>query len=502
MLITSAWKEVYERFDNIMMMDVVEHIRDIDPIVIQRPGKQTVYVRLLGDVCPQDGLVVYFTPEDFCIATLGESYIWCEGDAGLCLQTGIIGLYGKEEYVSRYNQNILQELGIQADGKSDLLPYFNKLEYGYLPGKVTSAEAEELADILMHVERLLTEIGAIEVVPEGKVLLRRYDDENKIWCNGIAEHPIVDMMEQDLQYGLPDPTLLAAVQTMPGKGTWEVVLQVKDDEYWTENGKSYHPLCLSIDEVRGSTMKLLYETSFSPTELQEGALYRQMCQWMQQHGKPGQIQCGDLATFRRLRPFCEDVGIRIENHADSIDPKLIDLIQENREALLRMVLDTDGKDPESVKQLESFLIDAFKKREAAETSYVLSVSLGTGLYRHIRINANDTLDDLHHAILDAFGFEEDGHLYMFTPAGKKPYLGSYMSPYADMEEDMERANEHTIAEVLPVGSKCTYIFDFGDEWTFTCKVLRQIDEATETPMVIRQKGENPVQYPTYDNDDE
>lgn len=501
MLITSAWKEVYERFDNILMMDVVEHIRDIDPIVIERPGKQTVYVRLLGDVCPQDGLVVYFTPEDFCIATLEECYIWCESDAGLCLQTGIIGLFGEKEYVSRYNQNILQELGIQADGKSGLLPHFDKLEYGYLPGKVTSADAEELVNILMHVERLLTEIGDIEAVPEGNVLLRRYDDEKKCWFNGITEHPIIDMLEQD-HFGLPEPALVTAIQNIPGKGIWDVVLQVKDDECRKENGKSYYPLCLSIDEVHGSTMKLLGETLFSPAELQDGGLFRYLCQRMQQNGKPAQIQCSDLATFRRLRSFCEAVEIQVENNSDRIDGALIDLIQENRETLWRMMQDVDGKDPDSVKKLETFLLDAFEKRAAAEISYVFSVSLGTGLYRHIRIDANATLDELHHAILNAFGFEEDGHLYMFTPTGKKPYLESYMSPYADMEKNVERANEHTIAEVLPVGSRCTYLFDFGDEWTFTCKVLRQIDEPTETPVVIRRKGEDPVQYPAYDNKDE
>ncbi len=46
-------------------------------------------------------------------------------------------------------------------------------------------------------------------------------------------------------------------------------------------------------------------------------------------------------------------------------------------------------------------------------SYVISVSLGTGCYRHIQISAGATLNKLHKAILGAFGFEDDhAHLVL------------------------------------------------------------------------------------------
>lgn len=494
MLIANAWKEVYERFDNILMMDVVDHIKDIDPIVIDRPEKEPVYVRLLGDICPQDGLAVYFSAEDFCKATQEEVYLWCEGDAGLCMQTGILGLFGKEDYVSRYNKNILQELGIHAD-EEKLVPYFCKMEYGYQPGKVTSAQAEELVDILMHVERLLTEIGEIEDVPEGKVLLRQYDAEAKQWINTITGHPIVEWMDKDY-YCVSATEAVEAVHNMPPNGTWYAMLQPKDDECLQENGKQYHPLSLTINTVRGSSVNLLDEKCFSPAELKDGALYAHLCDLMQKHGKPVTIQYDDEPTMYHLRAFCEAVGIRMENHAGDFEDAISQLFQNNRDTIMDMLEKTDGKDSDSIQKLEQFLADAFEKQEKATFSYVFSVSLGTGLYRHIRISAADTLEDLHYAILDAFGFEEDGHLYAFTLPGKK----SYVSPYADSDKG-ENAAEHTIAEVLQVGSKCTYTFDFGDNWVFTCKVLRQIEEPTETPVVIRKKGENPVQYPNYNEEE-
>ncbi len=40
-------------------------------------------------------------------------------------------------------------------------------------------------------------------------------------------------------------------------------------------------------------------------------------------------------------------------------------------------------------------------------SYIISVSLYKGCYRHIRISAGATLYKLHKAILNAFNFEDD-----------------------------------------------------------------------------------------------
>lgn len=40
-------------------------------------------------------------------------------------------------------------------------------------------------------------------------------------------------------------------------------------------------------------------------------------------------------------------------------------------------------------------------------SYVISVSAGTGCYRHIQISKTATLHKLHKAIINAFDFEDD-----------------------------------------------------------------------------------------------
>ena len=44
---------------------------------------------------------------------------------------------------------------------------------------------------------------------------------------------------------------------------------------------------------------------------------------------------------------------------------------------------------------------------------------------------------------------------------------------------------------LKNGQKFKYLFDFGDEWVFQCKVLRELEERTAVPRVIRSVGEGP-----------
>ena len=56
-------------------------------------------------------------------------------------------------------------------------------------------------------------------------------------------------------------------------------------------------------------------------------------------------------------------------------------------------------------------------------SYVISVSVGTGCYRHIQISKTATLYKLHKAIISAFDFEDD-HAHAFFMDNK------YWSDYA------------------------------------------------------------------------
>lgn len=138
-------------------------------------------------------------------------------------------------------------------------------------------------------------------------------------------------------------------------------------------------------------------------------------------------------------------------------------------------------------------------------SYVISASLGAGCYRHIRIGEQETLDRLHEAILDAFDFDDD-HAHAFFLDDR--YWSSVRAYYSDYVDDVEKySSDVTLRQLrLEKGDKFKFLFDFGDEWRFQCKVLRELEERTDIPGVVRTVGEAPAQYPDqeeeYEEDDD
>lgn len=126
-------------------------------------------------------------------------------------------------------------------------------------------------------------------------------------------------------------------------------------------------------------------------------------------------------------------------------------------------------------------------------SYVISVSLGTGCYRHIRIGEQETLDRLHEVILDAFDFDDD-HAHAFFLDDR--YWSSVRAYFSDCMDDAEKcSSDVTLRQLrLEKGDKFKFLFDFGDEWRFQCKVLRRLEERTDIPGVVRTVGEAPAQY--------
>lgn len=139
------------------------------------------------------------------------------------------------------------------------------------------------------------------------------------------------------------------------------------------------------------------------------------------------------------------------------------------------------------------------KSKKSKISYVISVSLGTGCYRHIQISGKKTLDYFAGCILDAFNFDFD-HLYSFFMDNKWwSQINAYNSPYS---EELPYADQIKLSQLkLSKGQAFKFLFDYGDEWRFQCKVLRVLDEDTPEPLIIRAVGEAPEQYPCYDEDD-
>ena len=122
-------------------------------------------------------------------------------------------------------------------------------------------------------------------------------------------------------------------------------------------------------------------------------------------------------------------------------------------------------------------------------SYIFSVSFGTGCYRHIRIGKRRSLRTFHKAITGAFGIP-DGLMYAFfmnntawdNTAG---YYGCSMPDSTNPTADEVRLCDFSLSK----DSRFLYIYDFRQEKRFSVKLLRETEEETDKPVVIRTKGE-------------
>lgn len=120
----------------------------------------------------------------------------------------------------------------------------------------------------------------------------------------------------------------------------------------------------------------------------------------------------------------------------------------------------------------------------------------------IEIPENAALSDLHLFIQKIIEFDND-HMYEFY-AGKNwrnrkiEYSEGGATPIDD-----NKFGEILLKDVypLPSGLKLYYLFDFGDNWTFEIKKSRKkkyVEKGVTYPRVIESYGQNPEQYPSWE----
>ena len=115
--------------------------------------------------------------------------------------------------------------------------------------------------------------------------------------------------------------------------------------------------------------------------------------------------------------------------------------------------------------------------------------------RAIAIRGDQTLDDLHLALQDAFEWEND-HLYAFWLSGNlwDDPDSQYMAPF-ELDPDEQSTAERIERLGLSVGQRVAYLFDFGDEWHVDLTVTSIGDaDAGEYPRLLASSGDAPAQY--------
>ena len=123
--------------------------------------------------------------------------------------------------------------------------------------------------------------------------------------------------------------------------------------------------------------------------------------------------------------------------------------------------------------------------------------------REVEINSKNTLNDLHLDILKIIGFDND-HLYDFFGGRRSSNRKIIFTENESWEIRQDVFYSTSLEDIypLPPNIKLYYIFDYGDRWTFrivkTRKKAKEIDEKIEYPKVIKEVGQNPHQYPVYE----
>lgn len=146
--------------------------------------------------------------------------------------------------------------------------------------------------------------------------------------------------------------------------------------------------------------------------------------------------------------------------------------------------------------LEALLVSGIVSQKFVDANPVVS--------RTIQIRGDQTLEDLHYAIFDAFD-RYDEHMYEYS-FGTKPRdhkAKSYVMPeifhmdsaFDDrMTDSVDRATIDSLD--LKVRGRFFYWFDFGDDWWHKI-IVKAIDDkvpAGKFPKVVKRVGESPPQY--------
>jgi len=126
--------------------------------------------------------------------------------------------------------------------------------------------------------------------------------------------------------------------------------------------------------------------------------------------------------------------------------------------------------------------------------------------RIIEIDSQASLIDLHEIIQNSVQFDND-HLFEFF-LGRHSRNRSIMIGQEDEWDDFDPYDtygEIPLSQIWPLpakGLKLFYLFDFGDEWRFRITKSRRKEKEPQVgtiyPRVIKEIGENPEQYPDWD----
>ena len=493
---TNKQKEVWQAiYRNMMEISKWQPWRDFSeeiPFVYETMGgKRKFYFTLFGKTSKIKGICCYSDIDEYLTARTYRD-ITELNEPDMPLQNALVGTWVDNGEVSQANKALIKELGLKFRGKGGWLQ-FEAYEVQYTPRSLNAKEAEQLADALDHFRQMMEPyyLGGLQIdFRENGMLVRSYNKKNKLWANTWKTS------ETQLNGAAPRMEIqpndkLAEMKRLPLKKyalELDEMLLPMPQKVKGEKGRGYFPMLFMA--VDSSKKKLIGMVETNQEENSDVTLFDTLYELITKNGKPKQIKVCNPILAGKIDDYCKQIGVKLTyspNECEVMKELVMNILNDLEEEMSGDI-SQEREEPPKKKAIKFPVPDNGK-------SFVISASLGTGCYRHIRIGQGETLERLHETILDAFCFDDDHAHAFFLDNRAWSQASAFYSRY--IEEAEHFTNEYKLCEVLSMGQKFLYIFDFGEEWRFSCKVLRELDEPTEMPQVVRVSGEAPEQYGGY-----
>lgn len=162
--------------------------------------------------------------------------------------------------------------------------------------------------------------------------------------------------------------------------------------------------------------------------------------------------------------------------------------------------------PKSIYTLDVTITDGTMTEEFVAANPVVS--------RTIQIRSDQTLNQLHQAIFDAFDRWDDCHLCefnlgtgVFDKGGARYVLPFVFDDPLEYDDDEPLAGSLTKTRLgslgLQAGQVFWYWYDFGDNWQHRITVLAvgDVEPGTKYPRVVAETGASPPQYAPWDEEE-
>ncbi len=396
-----------------------------------------------------------------------------------------------------------RSFGIRLSGKN-AFPQFIKCVSGYYPWKIE--DDKEKAMLCEALSAAIELSNLLKTKWPHELGLKQIDDKTQEIAVFEKIDGIYKMQFQELPE--PKPKLwptpqasneigIANLKKIKKTGVWECgLLRFYRPIQNEEEDIPYYPMLLLALETSSNYM-LPVDLAIHYEENPEGLLNSFINALIQQGICPKQIMVRDDRTYAFVNMFCKKLKIPLSMK------KKLPMLQEaeyefyehfymNEKELWNITAEMDMA-YQSEKNTEKKSAKVTSIHAKQEESYIISVSLYAGCYRHIKISGKATLFQLHEAIIEAFDFDDDHAHAFFMDNVCWSDKDAYFSP--QISDTPLQTKKYKLNQLnLLKGDLFKYLFDFGDEWVFQCKILRIVEEQTAQPTVIKSKGDAPNQY--------